>query len=47
MKELDPIVYRWHKEKLNEHYEYLIEDALYFYVRENGKVLKRPVLISI
>ncbi|MEA1913572.1 MAG: IS256 family transposase [candidate division WOR-3 bacterium] len=46
MKELDPMVEKWRTEKLNEHYAYLISDAVYFHIRENGQVLKRPLLIS-
>lgn len=47
MKELDPIVKRWQSEKLCEYYPYLISDALYFYVRKNGQVIKCPLLISV
>lgn len=47
MKELDPMIESWRTEKLNENYAYLISDACYFYVRENSKVVKRPLLISV
>lgn len=46
-KELDPMVEKWRTEKLNKHYVYLFSDALYFHIRENGQVVKRPLLISI
>lgn len=47
IKELDPMIESWRTEKLEESYAYLISDACYFYVRENSKVVKRPLLISI
>jgi transposase-like protein len=46
-QELDPLVEKWRKEKLEGHYIYLFSDASYFYVRENNQVVKRPLLISI
>ena len=47
LMELDPIVEQWRQEKLNEHYEYIISDAIYLYVRENNKVISRPMMITI
>jgi len=45
--ELDPIIEKWRNQKLSERYVYIILDAIYLYIRENGEVIKRPVLISI
>ncbi len=45
--ELDPLVEKWRKERLREHYVYLFSDACYFYVRENKQVVKRPLLMSV
>jgi transposase-like protein len=45
--ELDPIIKKWREQQLNEHYVYIILDAIYLHIRENGEVIKRPVLISI
>ena len=45
--ELDPIIEKWRNQKLKENYVYIILDAIYLHIRENGKVIKRPVLISI
>jgi len=52
--ELDPIIEKWRNQKLSEHYVYIILDAIYLHIsaiylhiRENGEVIKRPVLISI
>lgn len=45
--ELDPIIEKWRNQKLNEHYVYIILDAVYLHIRENGEVIKRPLLISI
>lgn len=45
--ELDPVIKKWRNQKLNEHYVYIILDAVYLYIRENGEVVKRPLLISI
>ena len=47
MQELDPMVKEWRRKQLREHYQYLISDACYFYIRENKQVVKRPLLISI
>ncbi len=47
IKELDPMIESWRSQKLNENYSYIISDACYFYVRENSKVVKRPLLISV
>lgn len=47
IKELDPIVKKWRTTNLDKHYEYIITDACYFYVRENSCVVKRPLLISV
>jgi putative transposase len=44
---LDPIIKKWREQRLNEHYIYVILDAIYIHTRENGEVIKRPVLISI
>lgn len=46
-KELDPLVEKWRKSKLDEHYEYIMSDAIYLPVRENGEVINRPIMISI
>ncbi|MBA7626817.1 IS256 family transposase IS16 [subsurface metagenome] len=46
-KELDPLIEKWRSQKLNEHHVYIILDAVYLYIRENGEVVKRPLLISI
>lgn len=46
IRELDPMVKRWRSERLDEYYAYLISDAVYFHIRENGQVLKRPLLLS-
>jgi len=46
-KELDPLIEKWRSQKLNEHYVYIILDAVYLYIRENGEAVKRPLLISI
>ena len=45
--ELDPIIEKWRNQKLKENYVYIILDAIYLHIRENGEVIKRPVLISI
>lgn len=45
--ELDPIIEKWRNQKLSEYYVYIILDAIYLHIRENGEVIKRPVLISI
>jgi transposase-like protein len=37
----------WRSQKLSKNYAYIISDACYFYVRENSKVVKRPLLISV
>lgn len=47
IKELDPMIEQWRNEQLDEHYEYIISDAIYLYVRENRQVIKRPVFISL
>lgn len=47
IKELDPMVREWRRRQLKSHYEYMISDACYFYVRENKKVVTRPLLISL
>ncbi len=47
IKELDPMVREWRRRQLKSHYEYMISDACYFYVRENKRVVKRPLLISL
>ncbi len=39
-QELDPLVEKWRKEKLEGHYVYLFSDASCFYVRENKQWLK-------
>jgi transposase-like protein len=46
-KELDPLIEKRRKEKLEGHYVYLFSDACYFYLRENKQVVKRPLLISV
>jgi transposase-like protein len=46
-KELDPMIKAWRSQKLSKNYAYIISDACYFYVRENSKVVKRPLLISV
>lgn len=46
-QELDPLVEKWRKEKLEGHHVYLFPDASYFYLIENNQVVKRPLLISI
>jgi len=47
IKKLDPAIEKWRNERLDEHYEYLISDAIYLHVRENGMVSTRPILITI
>ena len=47
MKELDPMVKEWRRRQLRNHYEYLISDACYFYVRENKKVVSIPMLMTV
>lgn len=47
MKELDPVIKKWRNQKLSEHCVYIILDAVYLHIRENGEVVKRPLLISI
>ncbi|MEA3507140.1 MAG: transposase, partial [Elusimicrobiota bacterium] len=47
IKELDPMVREWRRRQLKSHYEYMISDACYFYVRENKRVVTRPLLISL
>lgn len=47
MKELDPMVKDWRHRQLRNHYEYLISDACYFYVRENKKVVSIPMLMTV
>jgi len=45
--ELDSIIEKWRNQKLSEYYVYIILDAIYLHIRENGEVIKRPALISI
>jgi len=45
--ELDPIIDKWRNKELREHYAYIILDAIYLHIRENGEVIKRPILILI
>lgn len=44
---LDPIVEEWNNRPLNEHtYPFVLVDAMYIKVRENGRVRSRAVLIA-
>lgn len=44
---LDPIVYEFRNRPLNEEYPFIICDAIYVKVRENGRVRSKAVLIAI
>lgn len=46
MQELDPMIQSWRERQLQAYYEYIESDAVYFYVRENGKVVNLPLLIT-
>lgn len=45
-KRLDPIVTAWNHRPLKEEYPFLIVDALYIKVREDGRVRSRGVMIA-
>jgi putative transposase len=46
-QELDPQIRHWQEEKLKDYYIFIITDAVYFFLRENHQVVKRPLLITI
>lgn len=46
-QELDSQIKAWREAKLEAHYTLLFTDAIYFFVRENHQVLKRPALIKV
>jgi len=46
-KELDPIVEAWNNRPLTRAYPFLLVDAMYVKVREDGRVRSRGVLIAI
>lgn len=45
-KQLDPIVEAWNNRPLEKSYPFLVVDALYVKVRENGRVRSRGVMIA-
>jgi putative transposase len=45
-KQLDPLVEEWNNRKLDKAYPFLIVDALYVKVREDGRVRSRGVMIA-
>lgn len=45
-KQLDPLVSAWNNRPLKTEYPFLVVDALYVKVREEGKVLSRGVLVA-
>lgn len=45
-KQLDPLVTAWNNRPLQIEYPFLVVDALYVKVREEGKVLSRGVLVA-
>lgn len=45
-KQLDPLVEEWNNRKLDKPYPFLIVDALYVKVREDGRVRSRGVMIA-
>jgi len=47
IQELDPQIKRWQQEQLQDDYQYVFTDALYFFTRVNHQVVSCPVLITI
>lgn len=45
--ELDPMIEKWRNEKLSEYYSYMISDATYLYVRNEGAVVSMPLFVSV
>ncbi len=45
-KNLDPIVYEWNNRPMTKEYPFVIVDALYVKVREEGRVRSRGVLVA-
>ena len=46
-KRLDPVVYAFKTRPLESHYPFLIVDALYLKVREDGRVKSKGLLIAM
>lgn len=46
-KQLDPVIEQWNNRPLTKEYPFLIVDALYTKVREDGRVRSRGVLVAI
>lgn len=45
-KQLDPIIYAWNNRPLKDEYPFVIVDAMYIKVRENGRVSSRGVMVA-